>query len=242
MKNELLNLKSYYHKLLEKDVKEINYEIETFFLQWGELYGKTDKPKILFVGKSINGWVSGNVRSVDKLFDEMNADRIFNRNDQIKWIADAKIGHRSRRSAFFNLVKVISKDLFSDEWYKYIAWTNLYKISPQEGNPYSVLKNVQLGTCSELLKREIDILKPTHVLFLTSGWENVFLQSIGIFYLEWKDKPWNTDPNKRPYKSRYAISNGITYICSPHPQGKKIGIHSDALLDIVDPISKAEGS
>ena len=238
MKDELLNLKSYYRTLLEKDVKEINDEKVTFFLQWGELYGKTDKLKVLFVGKAMNGWVSKN-ESVDDLFNEENPCRIFNRDDQIKWVEDlagAKSGYNTRKSQFWGLIREFSKELFGVEWYKYIAWTNLYKISPGEGNPYSELKRVQLGTCTELLKREIEILKPSHVIFLTSGWENVFFNSLGISDLKWEYELWSR------YESRYAISNGVTYICSPHPRGKKIGMHSDALLNIVDPISKAEGS
>lgn len=236
MKNELLSLKSYYHTLLEKDVKDINYEIATFFLQWGELYGKSDKPKVLFVGKAVNGWIS-NVRSVDELFNERNEkDCIFNRDNQLIWVENY------RKSQFWGLIRDFSKELFKEvdklfkeaDWYKYVAWTNLYKIAPKKGNPNSELKTVQLGTCTELLKREIEILKPNYVIFLTSGWERVFLKSLGISELEWKDVLWNGDP----HKSSYAFSNGITFICSQHPQGKKIEIHSDALLDIVDPKPK----
>ncbi len=246
MKDELLNLKTYYHTLLEKDVKDINYGIETFFLQWGELYGKTDKPKVLFIGKAMNGWVSGNVRSVDDLFNEKNGYCIFNRGDQLEWVenlAGAKSGYNTRKSQFWSLIREFSKELFKEnDWYKYVAWTNLYKISPEEWNPDSELKDLQLKTCTELLKREIEILKPSHVIFLTSDWERNFLKSLGISDIEWKYEPWDPDPNKCPYKSRYAISNGVTYIRSLHPQGKKIGMHSDALLNIVDPIPKAEGS
>ena len=53
----------------------------------------------------------------------------------------------------------------SNDFYKYIAWTNLFKACPQSGgNPQGDLWYNQIGICNEILKQEIKILDPTHIL------------------------------------------------------------------------------
>ncbi len=53
-------------------------------------------------------------------------------------------------------------------FFDYIAWSNLYKIAPKEsGNPSNCLCKKQLDVCREILKREIEVFDPTHILLIT---------------------------------------------------------------------------
>ncbi len=80
--------------------------------------------------------------------------------------------------AFWAYAESILRKLIQDQqpksiqedpiWMKNIAWSNLYKISPAVGgNPNSYLRELQREVCVSILKEEIDVLKPTHVLFMT---------------------------------------------------------------------------
>jgi hypothetical protein len=48
-----------------------------------------------------------------------------------------------------------------------VAWSNLYKLAPNGGNPTEALADLQRGICCELIKRELRALKPQHVVFFT---------------------------------------------------------------------------
>ena len=67
------------------------------------------------------------------------------------------------------------------DWIKYIAWSNIYKVAPDEvsgskdtGNPTNAMCKKQIEVCRKILKKEIDIYNPTHILFITGfdGWFN----------------------------------------------------------------------
>lgn len=84
----------------------------------------------------------------------------------------------------------------TDRWVDYIAWSNLYKIaapdplqickritkteSPSKElyekfkklnmNPTSKMGELQRETCIKILQKEIEVYKPTHILFIT-GWD-----------------------------------------------------------------------
>jgi len=103
----------------------------------------------------------------------------------------------------------------------------LYKASPESGNPKESLKKVQFSSCVEILKREIEVLNPRFVIFLTSGWEEPFLVSLGIGGKDEQVVKWDK------YETRSFTVGSRTYIVSQHPMGKKIGEHVDALLGII---------
>ena len=61
----------------------------------------------------------------------------------------------------------------SERWFESIAWSNLYKISPSMGNPSEKSKSRQKDICLSILKKEIETIKPKHILFET-GFDWVF--------------------------------------------------------------------
>lgn len=60
------------------------------------------------------------------------------------------------------------------EWMENVAWTSLYKLTPRDGQKMSRdLMDMQKDLCKEILNAEMDLLDPTHVLFLT-GWTGIW--------------------------------------------------------------------
>ncbi len=220
-----------YKNLLEDNTFN---EICTFCFQWGKDYPFDRNLGILFVGKAVNGWIT-NETDAQQLFDTENPDRIFARNDQMEWVnshSGITSGYNTRKSAFWRLIKKVSETYYPERWYSSIAWTNLYKIAPfKGGNPNGKLQYTQRKYCFDILKREIEILTPKYVIFLTSGWEWPFIK-----YLNGNgkakiidEKLWN---NK--YKTTMLEVNRTRFIVSYHPQGKKEWNHRNAIIELID--------
>jgi len=220
----------YYKEMLEVNLIDETQDLHPFFCQVGNNYFNNDK-KILFVGKSVNGWVTNN-RNVDDLFDMNNEGRIINRNDQMEWVKNLEGTndiYNTKKSAFWRVVKQFTCLVTQkNDWYNQIAWTNLYKVSPKTGNPTARLKFKQLEQAKKILFKDIEILQPSVIVFLCSGWEIQFLQNTKLSndyksYYEW---------NK--YKTFYKICDRVLVIYSHHPQGKSEGSHVDALNGIIN--------
>ena len=77
-------LKPLYDSLLSRFTNEEWNCYCTFFIQKGKEFDFS-KNRILFIGKSVNGWISSS-KSVDELFSQSNPDRIVNRDDEIEWV------------------------------------------------------------------------------------------------------------------------------------------------------------
>jgi hypothetical protein len=223
-------VKNLYAKFYSSLPQSYNKKICPFFAQTGEKYYETDK-KCLFIGKSVNSWITDS-RNVNELFNLTNPNRIINRDDEIKFIVNLegnKLGYNSKRSSFWRVIKNITKNIFSkDDWFNYIAWSNLYKFSFYSGgNPDAYLKNIQTELCKEILDKEIDLIKPKYIIFLTSGWEKFYLDHIHLGKNENKYITW--DGNKIFFQKK----NGIMYIQSQHPQGKKEPNHIKSIEKII---------
>lgn len=84
--------------------------------------------------------------------------------------------HGEDEKDFFGVVRHIARHLLpdaGDDWQDRIAWTYLYKLAPLRGKPDSFLYEKQKALCGEILKAEIELLRPTLVLFFT-GWGSVW--------------------------------------------------------------------
>jgi hypothetical protein len=228
MISEINNLKTLYEELYNQLPKKFEQDIYPFFIQVGRKYNKSNK-KCLFVGKSINGWVT-NSRNVDELFDENNDNRIVNRNDQMEWVHNLEGPngcYNTKISAFWRVIKGISSKLHDEDWYNYIAWSNLYKLCPEKGNPNARLQKIQRSTCIKILTEETKILKPDCIVFLTSSWEKFYLESIGIDFERNNNKSWSD------YKTYFQIHDNRLIVQSLHPQGKNESSHIEAIVEII---------
>jgi hypothetical protein len=227
IKTEILPL---YKSLLEENTFK---DICTFSFQWGKNYPFDDKAGILFVGKAVNSWVTEET-DVEKIFDINNSERIFARDDQMEWVNNLSgniEGYNTRKSAFWRVVKRVSETFYPKNWYDNVAWTNLYKIAPfSGGNPNGKLQKAQREYCFSILKKEIEILTPQYVIMLTSGWEWSFLRYLNdnkeVHVVETKN--WGK------YTTSTTQINGVNYIFSQHPQGKKEWDHRNAIVELID--------
>ena len=173
-------LKTLYRELYSSLPDSYVDPIYPFCVQVGDMWEQSS-PRCLFVGKSTNGWVTDS-RNVDDLFDPTHDDRIANRHDQMEWVHDLEGNEKynTKTSAFWRLVKKVSSNYFGSQWYRHIAWSNVYKLSHQKGNPKKWLRDLQRDLCVEILNHEIELLNPDFVVFLTSGWEKFYTNSISL--------------------------------------------------------------
>lgn len=140
--------------------------------------------KLLLVGRAVNGWklMDENHPTPEKMA-EWADDRLYCNAECGSWVekrgnALYVKGQSYRLGAFWNYAKEIWLRLqptgytedSSSVWLENIAWSNLYKLSPESGNPSDDSKNLQKKICCEMLKEEVRAFRPTHILMMT-GWD-----------------------------------------------------------------------
>lgn len=207
-------------------------KICTFCMQWGNEFPKEENSGILFIGKATNGWVSKS-RIIDVLFGADNKEMIFARKDQLIWVENSEGDkkYNTRKSSFWRIIKKISKNKNGQEnWSKKIAWSNLYKLGFEKGNPDEKLKKNQIETCKKILEIEIKILSPKYLIFLTSEWEEDFINYLTIDKI--KENPKSIEWGKN-YKTYGFTVDSLHYIISVHPQGKNENEHFKKINDIM---------
>lgn len=165
-----------YQKLPDKQRASV------FTCMVGNDYFKRDV-RFMLVGRAANGWDDLYDTSSSESFGE-NAKTYFDNHKRWEWIQkniNGKLytgkddnGKYFSHSRFWSYTEEIYKGLADDKgdtsriWMENIAWSNLYKISPKKGNPSSRSLRLQWdGACPDILDREIELLKPTHIVFET---------------------------------------------------------------------------
>lgn len=89
-------------------------------------------------------------------------------------------GYRTCRSFFWNVTKKLTSDYYelnrdNWDWSKKIVWSNLYKIAPDGANPDNFIRNQQFEISAELVRQEIEELKPKYCIMLTNdNWWSPF--------------------------------------------------------------------
>lgn len=167
--------------------KYVDKDVSSFVAMQGAEYDKQDKVRLMLVGRATNGW--GKTLSIDS--EENFANEVVPvfqsvERFQTEWkmqdclnnpyseYKDAKGEWKKyylSGSSFWNYTKEIWCKLNDVEnkpnWYESIVWNNIYKIAPTDsGNPSTNLIYAQAPACVDILKAEIDILKPTHILLV----------------------------------------------------------------------------
>lgn len=172
-------LKPLYQDLID-DTKDFEHQdLISFCIQWGNKYSTILSPNIIFYGRANNGWMCFD-REVDAIFNPENDERAFNREDQMTWVEDCanSIGHyNTNKSAFWRIVRGVSRYFFQHDELFHICWSNLCKVAPYGKNPSDALYYAQLSACQKIMEREISIFQPRHVVLLTGfGWAKDFLE------------------------------------------------------------------
>lgn len=229
LKEKLKNaLESLYN---EEVFPSLDVEKETaFVMQWGDKFPVAKNAGILFVGQAVNGWAKKEDQSFEKLFA---------RKDQMKWVDERRHPKENpvmNKSSFWRVVKEISSKYYKvdDQWYSHVAWSNLYKISPNEsngrGNPSKYSKDKQLDLCRRILQTEIEILSPKYVILLTSGWERSgFLKKIND---NQHTKPIDEQPFDK-YKVKVYKIKDTYFFASVHPRSKDEKKHVNAIISLL---------
>lgn len=228
-------IKPLYSSLIEK-TKVFSYPKAFFCIQWGKLYPKMNNTGILFIGRATNGWIT-DLENIDILFGDSEYS-IFNRKDQMQWVEDCEgniHGYNTRKSAFWRVIKNISKSFYPENWSAHVAWSNICKVAPfEQGNPSDSLYYVQIELCNQILGIEIELLSPEIiVLFTGESWAKDFL-----YYLTHEESPqaikckhWGKE---NQFTMKAYLINGRIYIQTEHPQGRKEDLHIQTIIETIN--------
>jgi hypothetical protein len=105
---------------------------------------------------------------------------------RMSWVVElwgARMGYNTRRSAFWRVLRSLLADMDgvdSEHWSDSLAWTNLYKASPEGWNPGAPLKRAQRPDAAELLRLEVAAFAPARILALTGGWIGPFAERLEL--------------------------------------------------------------
>lgn len=223
-------IKTIFSKLITsiKESDKIDYDTVKFCFQHGESYPLgSDNTGILFIGRACNGWDSYS-DDVDILFGQGEGS-LFKRDSIREMITNPNPNYNPNRSAFWRVIGKLSSQVYGERWMDYIAWTNLYKIAPEEGNPDNVLGGLQYEHCINILDCEIIWLSPRVIVFFTGdeskGWitDDFIEVASGGIVPSFKKIKWDK------HNLMYSKVNGRIIIVTEHPQGKAENPHIEAL-------------
>lgn len=192
-------MKELYQKLFQSCEKLQGFHHAAHFVAMKGKYYDTNTKRLLLVGRATNGWDSLEAEDAEGFGEQ--AERLFYDPGRWDWIdvVDGVLysvhndgNHKKKKdrycvstSPFWYYTKAIWQELPGTSkdcvrWMENIAWSNLFKVSPKvEGNPTTEYINAQKEVCNEILYREIEVLKPTHILFMTGyDW---FMDFAGCF-------------------------------------------------------------
>jgi hypothetical protein len=133
----------------------------------GPLYLKSNeeyegaKNKVMIFGKKTNGWGNFKEREAVDVDKEMAGyDTFFNKGEC----------EYRKKSKFFAAIKKL-KDSLRDSGKNTtisVLWNNIVKMALQKkGFPRAIYKNVIMPNLNKIIVREIEILKPDYIIFLT---------------------------------------------------------------------------
>lgn len=237
-----MNTHSYFEPLLRKELKPLykdlmeavkpyNHDICPFAMQWGEEFPKENNQGILFVGRATNGWVSES-DNVEDLFGTTD-EAIFDRVDQMKWVErNDNPYYNSNKSAFWRVIRGVSAVYYTQHELNHVAWSNVAKVAPPEGNPDDTLYYLQLECSNKILSTEIKILSPKAVVFLTGeGWAKDAIEYLGngIYPEPVAEKEWGGGFTAKLYRL-----DKLGIILTEHPQTKEETTHVDAIKALID--------
>ncbi len=187
----LKELAECYGKLYDRVKAETNDPLENlarFFPVEGKHYRDNPKVRFMVVGKCTNGWwgINGSnraefVNEAEECIGKTGFGFWLDENgSSIKKEGKEYYPYSINRPPFWHANKdaLLSQNEMArdkSDWFEYLVWCNLYPFSPRhKWNTTEEQKNAQSDKlCQELLQKEIEYFKPTHILFHTC-WEDWF--------------------------------------------------------------------
>lgn len=218
--------------------------LSRFSLMVGEKYKDASK-RLLLVGRAPNGWGKSKARHKEEFAQDAIAEY---RAKHFEWVqkkqgSNVLVSRYFSESGkeivyplanFFQYTECVLKELAGidcsdtdEKWVDYIAWSNLYKVSPTYSrNPEGEMKAIQTAICRRILLNDIELLdpKPTHILFFTGydDWFELFAEDFPN--VRWVGKNYMRGPKKgKPYveaRGTYGSSK-VVVCCRPEYRTKE---------------------
>jgi len=185
------------------------------------------------------------IMSSNKYFSELNhtpldwvnvkwSNSVFNsivKDEDAKAFYSDGRDYRTFRSFFWKVVFKLTSDFYgldraSFDWAKRTVWSNLYKITEDGANPNSFLREQQFKLSAELIKLEIEELKPKYCIVLTNyDWWEPFGIELGT-----KSIPYDKDLNNI---ASFEQLNETKFIITTRPRFGSGESHLSQLLKII---------
>lgn len=215
------------HTIANAQHRDPNQELAAFFPVKGARYDG----KLMVVGRAVNGWGKGFLPQ--ELVEPKSRREVIvlarkaagkDPSRPLSWITDdwKETDYNPKRSAFWRLIRLLTHNLgiandSEIEWPSHIVWSNLYKISPDEGgNPSNQLCSLQESQCIRMLQQEIALWHPNRIVFLTGyNWAKPFVEALGT-----AKAVSNGSLVQAVGRVTLPTDAGATFVVAPHPQGK----------------------
>ena len=146
--------------------------------------------------------------------------------------ATGKLRHQKTGSTpFWTAARYAAECLgIKDDYTSAIAWTNLFKACPQNGgNPRGALWQEQIEVCNEILKQEIEILTPTHILVVAktntsdSLRENEWIAPFEATLKEFSEKGITVGCIHRPeFRAQKDVEKEIDALMKKEPEKREL--------------------
>jgi len=179
--NEIQNrLNDLYSEYLTKVLNEkgicdliINDQISSpLFINVSTTYGNylNADLKILYVGKENNKWYDSKERIDNGIGDILNKDQYFNSLIRLYYKFD--LG-KNYEKPFFDFLKIFIEDIRIKKIKAGVLWSNLLRFDCRKN--WNLKNKIFEIDKNEILKKEIEILKPDVVIFVTGPGYDCFL-------------------------------------------------------------------
>lgn len=238
-------MKTLYQNLYNRIGQIIDPSIFSHFVAMKGSAYDLQKNRLMVIGRATNGWESLDCSS-DKAFGEAAQKRF--ESTGFEWIKDCGNGFENgdgyylNRSPFWRVIKKICMEmnLLTEEerWFESIVWSNIYKIAPKNSgekgksmNPNGALCFEQINECRDILRKEIEAYKPTHILFIT-GYDWWFCDGEGYYGVDQIfDECHKIDNKYVNGTARYVNGDiDVPVVIASRPERKNEGEYVDTVL------------
>ena len=161
----------------------------------GEKYG-SENIKLMIVGRAVNGWstnwgtsakeIAKQALAINFSMDSIDKCPLQNEHSMDEY--------NFNRCSFLNLGKKVAQTLGlkSQDISANLIWSNLYKVAPAiSGNPNGKVQKLQRQSAIKILKKEIELFSPTHILFVTD--------------IDWLEATWRNNASEQSFAKAFDI-------------------------------------
>lgn len=194
---------------LDSDINDLRM----FDTQVGQDYPKEKRKGLLFYGRATNGW--------SFYGDEHEPINV--------------ILTKNRKRPFFKLLYWVGWTYYDENYCNTIAWSNIYKIAPDGGNPSEFLCAAQEGYAKTIIKREIEILSPGVIVLVTGNtvgkkWSKPFFDAFPNLQ-EIDKRIWSGAEDN--ITTLYSDGN-LNVILTNRPEFRPIGAQCDSITTLIE--------